>query len=382
MTPTDVVVPQTNANDEEARVVEWLVADGSQVRSGEAVVTIETAKTAEDIEAPVDGYIRILAEADAMVAVGASLATVAAAAQHLPPVGQQPSAGGDQVAGDIVATAKARELAQRHGLDLARLQVDGIISERHVRQALGNSAAPSTDSPGPQASPAADDAARTEPLTAVQKAVAATVTRSHQEIGSAFLVGQADITDALDLLDQIIDEEGVVVTLTDLAVHCVARVLADYPRLNATLVGESLQLHDQVNVGVAVEVNGDLYLPTIRAAQAASLIDIATARQELVMALFRGEADSSSLAGGTFSVTVLEQAALLHQVPVIFPGQAGILGLGGVRDAFVPDAQGAPQLRKLAGLAVSYDHRIVNGAYAAAFLQAVADRLQTPGVSA
>lgn len=365
MSVIDISVPQTNVNDQAAKVQSWEVEDGASVTSGQLLVVVETSKAAEEIHAPADGYLRIAAAAGAEVAVGGRLGWLAATPAELP----QTAAIAAPAPAGVKATDKARALAAELGVDLAALSVSGIVTERHVRDAAAK--APAATGTLPVA------AAQVVPLSRVQQGVRAAVLRSKAEAAPAVLLGEADVTAALARLDDIVDEEGVLVTLTDLVIHQAARLLHQHPRLNAALVGDAVHEYAEVNIGTTIEAKGELFVAVVHGADTLSLVAVAERRQDVAMGLFRGEVDQAALARGTFTVTVLDQPALTHQLPVIFPGQAAILGIAGPREA-VRVESGSIMLRSMVGLSLAYDHRFVNGAEAARFLQAVADALATP----
>lgn len=367
MAVIDIKVPQTNVNDTAAKVVAWHGEDGGAVRAGELLVVIETSKAAEEIVAPATGFLRIAARPGSEVAVGGRLGWLADSVGELP--------GGEAAAGGAVkATDKARALAAELGVELAALKVAGIITEKHVRDAAGATAptAPAAALPVP--------AARVVPLSRVQLGVRAAVMRSRDDAVSAHLLGETVVDRALERLDAIVDEQGLLVTLTDLAIHQAARALTAFPRLNAALVGDSVHEYAEINVGATIEAGGELYVAVIHGADGRALAEIAERRQEIAFGLFKGAVDPEALARGTFTVTVLDQPALAHQLPVIFPGQAAILGLGAPRRVVRPDEDGTLAVRTVIGLTLAYDHRFVNGAEAARFLQAVADGLADPEV--
>lgn len=357
-------VPQINTNDDEVRVVEWRVADGSRVACGDVVVVVETSKATQDVEAPVTGFIRRNAAEGSDAKVGSALAFLAETLAALP--GQRPLADLQSVK----ATAKARELAAAHGVDLNRITKAGIVTEHDVRAAMAQreAAAPPAIAP---------PAATGVPLSAVQLSVRRAVEQSVHETAPAYLLGTADVTQALAQVQMITERSGMLVTLTDILIYVVARSLREFPRLNARLVGANVQPYDHINVGITVEANDDLYAVIMADADKSTLAEIAEKRAGYAMQLFRGQSlGKEALRGGTFTVTVLSQTAVVHQVPIIFPEQAGIVGLGAVQDALRKGEGGELVARHTAGLSISYDHRFVNGNYAAKFLQALAVALE------
>lgn len=354
-------VPQINTNDDEVRVVEWRVADGSRVGRGDVVVVVETSKATQDIEAPVAGFIRHNAKQGSDAKVGSALAfladTLPALPGHSPPTTQVQT---------VKATAKARELAEAHGVELSGITKAGIVTEQDVRAAMAL-----RQMSAPPAS--ATMASAGIPLSAVQVSVRRAVEQSVQETAPAYLLGTADVTQAIEQVQTITERSGMLVTLTDILIYVVARTLPEFPRLNARLVGANVQPYDRINVGVTVEANDDLYAVIMADADKSTLAEIAEKRAGYAMQLFRQQSlGKEALRGGTFTVTVLSQPAIVHQVPIIFPEQAGIVGLGAVQEVLRKNQHGEIVSRQTAGVSISYDHRFVSGNYAAKFLQAVA----------
>lgn len=359
-----VQVPQINANDAEVRIVEWRVADGTKVAAGDVLAVVESSKAAQDVQAPAAGFIRHNATEGEDAKVGAALAFLADTLDTLP--GREAHAAGPQVK----ATAKARELAQAHGIALATVKKAGIVTEHDVMNAIEQRNAVMTSvSPAP--------ATRSIPLSAVQTSVRRAVEQSTRDTAPGYLLGTADVTEALHQLDAMTERDGVLVTLTDLAIFVISRVLPQFLRLNARLVGNNVEEYDAINIGVTVEANDDLYAVVIAGANQLTIPQIVEKRTGYIMQLFRNQPLSNeALRGGTFTVTVLQQPAVLHQVPIVFPDQAGIVGLGAVQEVLRKNSHGEIVARKALGLSISYDHRFVNGNYAATFLQAVATELE------
>lgn len=372
MALTEVHLPQTNVNDTTARVVEWHIEDGIQVTEGDLVVTVETSKAAEEIEAPVSGIVRHGVKLNDDVPVGAVVFWLADDTEEFSNL----DADAESSQSSVNATKKARALALELGFDLNTIDAPGVITEKHVRAAAGSAQTDRGSATAPTVAPDESLFAETVPLTRVQKSGMKAVQRSQQEAAATFMTGDADVTGLVADLERLA-EGGTSVSILDVLIGEVGTLLQDFPRLNATLVDDAVKIYAARNVAVTTDVDGDLHVVTVPDADTKSLLDVAAARLRVTADLFAGKARERDLAAGTFTVTVLEHRSLVHQIPVIFPGQAGIVGLGGIRDEFRPGEDSAPERRKVVGVSLSYDHRFVNGAYAADFLQALVDRLES-----
>jgi pyruvate/2-oxoglutarate dehydrogenase complex dihydrolipoamide acyltransferase (E2) component len=364
-----VKVPQINVNDATANIVEWHVRERGRTKRGEPLLTMETSKAVTELESPEDGFVHILAAAGTEVEVGATVALIAPTLDAL-----KDSSANLPKEESVRATERARRLAMQHGIDLASLKIPGIITERHVQELV----AAKTETPGEavQASSTLPPAARVVPLSRVQRAVARTVTDASREHVGAYLMGEADWSQAQARLEEISDQKGVFVSPVDLLVFHSARSLREFPHCNATLTDRGIHEFEAVNIGATVDVQDNLYVIVIPCADKLSLFEIAAKRQEYQLQLFRGNADPAFLEGGTFTVTLLDHPSLTWQIPIVFPNQAAILGAGGIKERLRIGEADKVVKHAVLGLSLSFDHRFVNGAYAARFLQDVASRIE------
>ncbi|MBF0358380.1 MAG: 2-oxo acid dehydrogenase subunit E2 [Magnetococcales bacterium] len=371
MSVTTIIVPQINVNESTVFVVEWLAAAGSHVKAGEAIVGVETSKAVVEVEAEVDGYLRHGAEVGDELAVGATLGWIDSDANISVDNG---AAVNKQ---KITATAKARQLADEHKIDLGGLGVRGVVTEKDVRRVIAKDDSGTTLA---DKSTTADLPGTVTPLNAAQKSALNVVSRSAHEQAATFMLGEADVTDTLLLLDGLSKEAGSITsyTLTDLLLHQTARTLREFPRLNSTLVAGGVAVHDAVHVGVTMEVAGQLYMAVLKDADKLSLAEISKQRMAILLDMMRGKGHDAISQRGTFSITVLDQPEVHHQVPIIYPDQAGIFGMGGVRREVKVGEEGEVEIRSVAGLCLSYDHRFINGHYGAKFLQVMSQRLGLP----
>ncbi|MBF0381856.1 MAG: 2-oxo acid dehydrogenase subunit E2 [Magnetococcales bacterium] len=373
MTTTAITVPQINVNETAVFVVEWLVAAGNKVNVGDPVVAVETSKSVVEVEAEVAGYLRHGAEIGVELKVGATLGWIDSKADG----GKKATAKVDGGKQKIKATAKAKQLAEENSIDLAQLAVKGIITEKHVQRAIDDQQ-PADKVATPE--PKLETNYKVIPLNAVQKSAMRVVTRSSQEQAATFMLGEVDLTQTLTMLKELSEKERSIsnYNMADLLLHQTARTLVEFPRFNATLVAEGIKEHSSIDVGVTMEIEEQLYMGVLQNSEQLSIGEIAKKRMAILLDLMRGKSPKAVSQKGTFSVTVLDQPEVHHQVPIIFPDQAGIVGLGGVRREVRVGADDKPQVRMVAGLSLSYDHRFINGHYAARFLQAIAKRLVEP----
>lgn len=368
---TEVKIPQINVNDTTATIVAWHVKEHARIGKGQPLLTVETSKAEVEIVSPEAGFVHLLVAAGMEAGVGTTVALVAPTIEAL-----KEASAVLPGASPVRATERARRLALEHGIDLASLGIRGIITERHLRDLMPEKDAGETD---PRES-AAPPASRVVPLNRVQKAVARTVAEAAADHVGAYLLAEADWGRSQARLQEMADRRGAFVSPVDLLVFHAARSLRAFPRCNAMLTGQTVHEFSAVNVGVTVDAEDRLYVPVIADADRLSLLEIAARRQAYQLQAFRGHVKPGSLEGGTFTVTLLEHPNLIAQIPIIFPRQAAILGAGGVRERLRVDGDGRVSSHPVRGLTLSYDHRFINGAYAARFLQDVASRIEECGI--
>jgi pyruvate dehydrogenase E2 component (dihydrolipoamide acetyltransferase) len=285
--------------------------------------------------------------------------------------------------GFVRASPLARRLAREQGLDLLRLTgtgPGGRIVERDVLSAAATAVTAAPEAPGvePQTADAGLTRRETVPLDGIRRVVADRMWESLQRTAQLTLTMEADATALVDLRGHLVPAAKVYghrpPTYTDLLVYLVARVLPRHPLLNSSLVGEGtgreIAVWQEINVGVAVALERGLVVPVIKGADTKPL---QTLSQELAGAAERaraGRLEMDDLLGGTFTITNLGQMEVEYFTPIINPPQAAILGLGRIlkKPAVVGDEVVA---RQTLPLSLTFDHRVVDGAPAGAFLRDV-----------
>ncbi|MER6005635.1 2-oxo acid dehydrogenase subunit E2 [Nonomuraea angiospora] len=360
---TELRVPKLNNNDTEYLLVEWLAEDGAGVVKGDPVVVLETSKAAEELMAEADGVLRRTAETGATCRPGDVIAHIsdasappptAADGAAPPPAAPDPGAAAE---GPIV-TAPAQALIDEHGVDPARIRALGkkLIKRSDVLALLETGTG---------------DA---QPLSAVQRAVAAAVTRSHQTIPAAFTAVKLDAGPAIARARALSKEARALIGLPELLVAAVAALHGRFPMCFAEPVAAdplAVRPSTAPNVGVTVDVGNGLYVPVLRDADRLSVKEIAerlTAyRTKAAQAAFRED----DLAGGNIVVTLHTDTAVLLAVPIVFPGQTCALSLCAPQHEFALDTAGNVVKRTTVTLGLAFDHRLVNGREAAMFLNAI-----------
>jgi pyruvate dehydrogenase E2 component (dihydrolipoamide acetyltransferase) len=283
------------------------------------------------------------------------------------------------------ASPLARAVASDAGLDLGAVSGSGVggrITADDVRSAAQPTPAilPSPSSIG--SGDGSEGGTRTVTLTGLRKRVADNLVRSIRNAPHVTLNTQADMTEAMrlrvELLPAVEKATGVRLSPTDIIVKACAVALKEFPYVNAHIDGETMTLFDDVHIGLAVSLGeGGLIVPVIRDAGHKGLAEIARDRQDLAARARANQLAAAEVAGGTFTVTNLGNYGIDSFNPIIAPPQVAILGVGAIADAVVARA-GAPAVRPMMGLSLSFDHRAMDGAPAAAFLARVREVLESP----
>jgi pyruvate dehydrogenase E2 component (dihydrolipoamide acetyltransferase) len=380
----EVRLPQWGMGMQEGTVVRWLKREGDPIRADEELVEIEAAKTTQAVTAPVAGILlRVLVPEGKTIPVRTALALVGAAAEVSPAQAaaspepdrfQPPSAA---AAGRRVpVTPVARKLARDLGVDLELVTgtgPGGRIDEADVRAYAEHQRPSSPELAGPAALDSAAD--QVEPLSSMRRAIARHMHASLQTMAQLTLFTELDVTELVRLRERL--QRDFALTITDLIVHAVARALRRHPRLNASLEGDHVRLHSSIHVGLAVALEDGLIVPVVRDADRKTLPEIAAETRTLAERARAGQLTPELVTGSTFTITTLGRFGIDGFTPIVNPPEAAILGVGRVVEK-PAQYRGTIALRQMLTLSLTHDHRLVDGAPAAAFLQSLADLLETP----
>lgn len=384
--PTSVVMPALEMAQETGKLLAWRKKEGERVVKGEPLLEIETDKAVVEIEAPADGTLAgIKVQEGAVVPVGQTIAWIVAPGEAPPvevaapdtaaraarpvrgaaaPAPSQPSPAGSGAR----ISPKARRLAREHGVDISKLRgtgPDGTISAEDVLAAVASPGAP---------------APAVEALRPIARLMAERTTQSWTTVPHFFVAREADAASLLAAREQMraaVEQAGERLTHTDLLVSLLARVLLKHPRMNASWAGDGIRLNPEINIAVAMAVDDGVVAPVIHQADAAGLLQIAHQRRELTERARAGRLHPADLAGATFTLSNLGMYNVDAFTAIINPPQAAILAVGRIADRVVP-VDGKPGIRPCLNLTLSTDHRVADGARAAAFLNDVVEALREP----
>ena len=328
----------------EGEVARWLVSEGDEVAEDQPLVEIQTDKTTVEIPSPAAGKVaQILVEEGKVVPVGTVLVVIGedGAAPAEQPKAEEPPQ-------KVRATPLVRRLAEELGVDLATLTgsgPQGRITEQDVRGA------------GPPAE------GRREPMRGVRRLIAEHMARAHREVPAVTWVEECDFG-AVDLK-----------LLVPTVLKACAETLKEFPELNARLDGDEFVYLDRYDLGVAVQTDEGLVVPVVRNCDSATIDELAAEVGRLVEAARARSLKPEELRGSTFTVTSAGKLAGLFQTPIVNHPEVAILSIGRIAERPVV-REGGLAVAPVGYVAVTFDHRVVDGARAAEFGLAVIRRLE------
>jgi len=378
-------MPQLGLTMTEGKVVRWLKTPGAPVTKGEPVVEIETDKVSVELEAPASGILGpILAQAGMVVPIGGVLGHVITATE-----GQEgtPHAMAKRAPEPrhVAASPLARRRASELGVDLAEVEGSGpggrILEADVEHYALQRRAEKATSAPAHTTASLAE----VEPLSGIRRVVAERMTASFTSAPHFYLSVEAEATALLRMRDGLLAKveaaTGVHLTLTDILIKVCAQALREFPRVNASWVegqaGSGVRRHTQVNVGIAVSLDDGLIVPVVHEADQLTLAEIARRRADLVTRARDGRLTLSDLERGTFTLSNLGMFDIDQFAAILNPPQAALLAVGRIKERPLV-ADGQVVARPTVCLTLTSDHRVLDGAEAARFLERLARLVQEP----
>ena len=428
-----VVMPRLGLTMVEGKIIEWYKKDGEWVEKGEPLFSIENEKATLDIESPATGKLEIQVQPDIVVPilspVGVIFTKEKASSHHAAPkettvatatfeatkvdekVAHVQSGERDQ---QVRVSPKARKAARQAGIDLGAVKGTGIrkmivsadlpsvVREVHVIKATpvarkfakesGVDLA-SVHGSGPrgmvrkedvekclQSIPAIPEPSAPVPLSGMRKVIAERLGKSWNERPQANLTTEADASMFVKAREQIngeLKKKEIKISYNTLLIKIVAQALSEFPDLNVSLVPEGLIQHTHINIGLAVDTPKGLMVPVVKDADYKNFECIQSDLDSVIKKTLDGSASWDELTGGTFSITNLGAFEIDAFSPIINPPECAILGIGRIHPKPVV-VDGQIVVREMMALSISFDHRLVDGAPAARFLQRVKQFIEQP----
>jgi pyruvate dehydrogenase E2 component (dihydrolipoamide acetyltransferase) len=385
----EVTMPKFGLTMHEGTIQRYFKAVGESISAGDPLYEVETEKVLYEVESPASGIVAVaLFEEGATVECGVAVAVIAESGDD--PAALRAKYGSAVAAASSngeVKTAKAatptpieaksasgerravspvaRKLAAELGVNLDRVSGTGP-GGRVTREDVERAA----KSPQPGAAAAPASTPQSVPMRGMRKTIAERMHQSLRDTAQLTITSEADVTPATELRERLKREFDF--TYTDLLIQAAARALLKHPRMNARLTGNEIVASSEANIGIAVSLDDGLIVPVIRDVASKSLREIAALSREAGEKARGGKLKLEDISGGTFTITNLGTYGIDAFTPILNTGETGILGVGRIVEK-PAIYRGEMTRRAMMTLSLTFDHRVIDGAPAAQFLQTVID---------
>ena len=434
----EIAIPKLGLTMEEATLLQWHHEDGQRVAKGDTLITIETDKIVFDVEAEQEGFLQRIAAADARLPVGALAGYLHATAEGAKAAGGGPAgtsnptdhptefpilkaaavapasstfesphpavltAGTTLDGARLMVSPVARSIAQAQQIGLAGLTGSGpggVILKRDVESAvqakqsnqanLGSQAG--TVKPADQVSqsarptlpsgqPAVAPGTQRCPLTTMRRAISERMMKSLTTTAQMTGFAKVDMSEAVKLRSALVavaDHIGARITYTDIIIKTAATVLTQMPGINSYIDGNDVVTWTDVNIGMAVSVEGGLMVPVIRKVDRLSLVALSQLRMALIGKARTGKLTREDVEGGTFTVSNFGSYGGDFETPILNTPQSALLGVGKIEDEPVV-RDGQIVIRPMMAISLTFDHRLIDGALAGEFRKRFKALLEAP----
>jgi 2-oxoglutarate dehydrogenase E2 component (dihydrolipoamide succinyltransferase) len=400
-----ITIPSPGESISEVVIGPWHKKPGEWVQKDDTLVEIETDKVTLEIPAPESGVLQITHEQGAELQVGAVIGTIDEHAQRPDTPAEAPStdppssdpasvaAATNEAAietaatSDARATSLARRIAADKGVDLGNLHgtgPSGRITKADVLTAVpGADDGPSDHTPQP-APPSGTRQITRQRMSKLRQRVAERLVAAQQTAAMLTTFNEVDMSEVIDLRKRhkasFLETHGVGLGFMSFFVKACVSALQAHPRINAFIDGNEIEFHDYVDMSIAVGTDKGLVVPVLRNAESMSFADIETGIKDLAGRAQAGKLSMDDMTGGTFTISNGGVYGSLNSTPILNPPQSGILGMHRIMNRPIedPDEPGQIVLRPMMYLALSYDHRIVDGAEAVGFLVHAKTAIERP----
>ena len=397
----------------EGEIVRWLVKEGDEVKEGQPLVEVETDKALAEKPSPKTGVIlKILAKEKEIVKVGQVIVVIGQKGEALAPappprpksvgvVGEleeapeevsaapaRVEAAKPALVGEHALAAPAvRALAKELGIDINKVKgtgPEGRVLEKDVRQAVEVKAKPTEEVKEVKKVKKYDLYGYVDriPLRGVRRSIAKAMVKSKYTAPHVTAMDEADVTELWKIREKekkAAEKKGIKLTILPFIIKAVIAGLGEHPYLNASLddENEEIILKKYFNIGLATDTPEGLMVPVVKNATDKSIFQLAQELTQLVEKARNRTIDLADLKGGTFTISNYGALGGIYATPIINYPEVAILGVGKIKDTPVV-RNGKVVVRKILSLALSFDHRVVDGAEAARFLNTVIARLEDP----
>jgi len=414
--PTNVVVPALGESVTEAVLIKWHKRDGEPVAADEPVAELETDKANVDVPAPASGVISHRVSEGTTVRIGETIATIdesarpaaaaspaaqsaagAATAAPSPPAGPralQPAAKTEPTPLEQDLSPAVRRMIEEHRLDPRQITGTGpggrILKEdviRHLDELGQPQRSGDTDAaaaaplvvPGPSTAPS--EGIRREPMSRIRRKIAERLVQAQHTAAILTTFNEIDLHNVLEIRARYREKfektYGVGLGLMSFFARACVLALKEFPKVNAMIDGNDIVYHDYVHLGIAVSTDRGLAVPVLRNAHTMSFAKLESEIKRLAAATREGKLSLEELSGGTFTITNGGVFGSLLSTPILNPPQSGILGMHAIqkRPVVVNDRI---EIRPMMYVALSYDHRLIDGRESVTFLVRIKELLEDP----
>ena len=403
----NVVAPSVGESITEVSILKWAKSDGEAVSNGELLLEIESDKATVEVVAPATGALKIIQREGQTVPVGAVVAQIddaasgkksAAPAAKAAAPAQAPAtakSGNGQAASGPLSGPAARKMADEAGVDLSRVAgsgKDGRVTKGDVQEHLAKgTSAPAARAPmqAPAAAPAPAQSPRLQdgpgdrrvPMKAIRRRIAERLVEAQSTAAILTTFNEVNMKPVMDLRKQHKDKfqakHGVPLSFMSFFTRASVKALEAIPDVNAFIDGTDVIYHDYCNIGIAVGTERGLVVPVLRNAQKMSFVEIEKGMAELAGKARSGKLSINDMNGGTFTISNGGTYGSLMSTPILNPPQSGILGMHKIMDRPMA-VDGKVVILPMMYLALSYDHRLIDGKEAVTFLVKLKELLENP----
>lgn len=404
---TEVIMPKMGDGMEEGTLLEWLKKDGDKVKTGDVIGSIQTDKATLELEAPGTGTLTgFLLQGGETVPVGRPIAAILKDGESLPtgwggataaptPTAEAPAAATVEptveapaaeapapVTNDRVkASPLARKIAAEKGLDLSQIQgtgPGGRIVEKDVasaQPAAASAAAPKATAPAPVTASAEDETVK---LPRLRQITAKRTTESKQQVPHFYVTVEVDVENIIAIREMFERDASGKVSINDFVVKASALALRDMPIVNSIFQGDHLVQKGGVHVGIAVALEDGLTVPVIKNADQLSLRQISGSARDLAKRARDNKLSLDEMQGSTFAISNMGMLDVDNFFAIINQPNAAIVAIASVRKKVVANDNDEIEVRSRMNITGSFDHRVVDGAVGAKFINLIKDYLQNP----
>ena len=397
-----VEIPSMGESVSEVILLEWLKGDGERVEQDEPLCVLETDKANVELPSPASGALKHLQPTDTTLAIGAVVAEIEESAASAPASKPEPAAP------EPVLSPAVRRLVEEHELDSAAIEgtgKDGRLTKKDVLAHLKILSAPEpaqpppapeptqplpapepaqpppAPEPAPSPAPAGPDPIRREPMSRLRQRIAEHLVAAQHNAAMLTTFNEIDMSGVMQLRakykERFAQVHGASLGLMSFFSRAAVLALGEFPAINAQIDGTHIVYHDFVNLGIAVSTERGLVVPVLHHADQMSIAQLESHIKRLALSTRDNKLAMNELSGGTFTITNGGVFGSLLSTPILNAPQSGILGMHAIQERPVA-VEGQVVIRPMMYIALSYDHRLVDGQQSVSFLVRLKELLEDP----